>query len=325
MPTDIPPSFFGKSIKFNYELVIGTNRIDRSRAGASADNQRSRLIKVPLRVYNHVNIAGAVPFFDLGNPIVALKDDAKVQEVQGEPTSKQSELDRSLKASSLQRAQEHNNSLARKRRADSVKGRRALTKYTLSLLASCPVDSDPKAFDPPTDLEKAIKRLTTQQHDDDFNVGVQGLDADFPDTSSRRRGSGVPGLSVVDDDGTQTCKGAVEILSRNSQKGENRMAVTLLGPPRLTAIDVHVHVHLPARTVSYDISKDGQIAAVLTLTKSRYRLGDTVLGVVAINKPRSVARVVRVSDRGVHTGPSTMMTDPCMITGGGGTGMPRGD
>lgn len=47
--------------------------------------------------------------------------------------------------------------------------------------------------------------------------------------------------------------------------------------------------------MSYDISKDGQIVAVLTLIKSKYRLGDTVSGVVTMNKSGSVARVVRIA------------------------------
>lgn len=47
--------------------------------------------------------------------------------------------------------------------------------------------------------------------------------------------------------------------------------------------------------VSYDISKDGHIAAVLTLIKSQYRLGDTIMGVVSINTAHSIARVVRLA------------------------------
>lgn len=50
-----------------------------------------------------------------------------------------------------------------------------------------------------------------------------------------------------------------------------------------------------ACSVSYDISKDGAVAAVLTLVKSKYRLGDSILGVVNINRVGAVARVVRVS------------------------------
>lgn len=192
--------------------MIGTNRIDRSRAAASMDHQRSRLIKVPLRVYNHVNITGAAPFFDLGNPIIVLKDQSQVQEVR--PLSE-------AKAQTVPLDPERTAADARRKQANSVKGQRALTRYALSMLASCPAESDPKALDPPTDLEKAIKRLTSGQHGKDFSAAVGGLDDEFPETQvSDRRGSGVPGLSLMDDDGSQTCKGAVEILSRNSQKGK---------------------------------------------------------------------------------------------------------
>lgn len=66
MPADLPPSFRGKSIKFNYELVVGTNRTavspsmlvnpdeplrPRPRGGKSSN---SRVMKVPIRLYNHV-------------------------------------------------------------------------------------------------------------------------------------------------------------------------------------------------------------------------------------------------------------------------------
>lgn len=80
LPTDLPPSYFGKAIKFTYELVIGTNRVDSRKIAAKAGNQRSRLIKIPLRIYNHVNIAGARAFFDLTNPVILLRDTAKIRE-----------------------------------------------------------------------------------------------------------------------------------------------------------------------------------------------------------------------------------------------------
>lgn len=47
-------------------------------------------------------------------------------------------------------------------------------------------------------------------------------------------------------------------------------------------------------TASYDVSKDGVKVAVLTFTKSAYRLGETVLGVVELNERNSRARVLKV-------------------------------
>lgn len=48
--------------------------------------------------------------------------------------------------------------------------------------------------------------------------------------------------------------------------------------------------------VSYDVNKDGVKVAVLTFTKSAYRLGETVVGVVELNERSSRARVLKVSN-----------------------------
>lgn len=47
--------------------------------------------------------------------------------------------------------------------------------------------------------------------------------------------------------------------------------------------------------MSYDINKDGVKVAVLTFTKSAYRLGETVLGVVELNERPGRARVMKVT------------------------------
>lgn len=88
--------------------------------------------------------------------------------------------------------------------------------------------------------------------------------------SSRTQGDHSLGLDdkvqgeLDDADGADGgCKGAVEIVSRNSQK------------------------------VSYDINKDGYLVARVTLVKSSYRLGETVNGSVVVNGGEG--RVIRVS------------------------------
>lgn len=47
-------------------------------------------------------------------------------------------------------------------------------------------------------------------------------------------------------------------------------------------------------SVCYDVNKDGVKVAVLTFTKSAYRLGETVLGVVELNERRGRSRVLSV-------------------------------
>ena len=50
------------------------------------------------------------------------------------------------------------------------------------------------------------------------------------------------------------------------------------------------------KKVSYDVTKDGVKVAVLTFSKTAYRLGETVLGVVEVNERTSRARVLKVSN-----------------------------
>lgn len=83
LPADLPPSYFGRAVSFKYELIVGTNRLDRSRSAAGSGHQRSRLIRIPLRIYNHVGVTEARPFFDLTNPVILLKDEAIVREEGG--------------------------------------------------------------------------------------------------------------------------------------------------------------------------------------------------------------------------------------------------
>lgn len=65
VPADLPPSFRGKAIKFNYQLVVGTNRTSLSPSALLSPDQpvrprtrdratNSRVMKVPIRLYNHV-------------------------------------------------------------------------------------------------------------------------------------------------------------------------------------------------------------------------------------------------------------------------------
>lgn len=80
------------------------------------------------------------------------------------------------------------------------------------------------------------------------------------------------------------CREAVEILTRNPKKG--------MFIPCVVWACIHV------RIVSYDVNKDGVKVAVLTFTKSAYRLGETVLGVVEFNGRKGRARVLQVRGLG---------------------------
>jgi len=48
LPSELPPTFRGRALRFSYHVVVGT-----CKGGPHMENQ-TRLLKVPLRVYNHI-------------------------------------------------------------------------------------------------------------------------------------------------------------------------------------------------------------------------------------------------------------------------------
>ena len=57
-----------------------------------------------------------------------------------------------------------------------------------------------------------------------------------------------------------------------------------------------LHWLMILKKVSYDVTKDGVKVAVLTFSKTAYRLGETVFGVVEVNERTSRSRVLKVSN-----------------------------
>lgn len=182
LPADLPPSFHGSAVHFDYYLTIGTNRVDKSVFGS----QQSRLLHIPIRVYNHVTSAGPASCFDLLNPIIALQSQAVV-----------------ARAGSA----EHSNDAEREKTAAVV--------------------------------------------------------------SALLRGGEPPRREALDD--AASCMDAINDLAQRAGK------------------------------VSYDIAKEGHLAAVLTIARAKYRLGDAVHAIVRMNEPGATVRIVRVRRSRVPT------------------------
>lgn len=96
LPSDLPPSHRGKSIRFNYNLIISTQR--------GTPNRPSHTVQLPFRVFNHISGThffhvdcedccylvdphasiedGSRPIYDLMNPVVMYRDEAVVKAVE---------------------------------------------------------------------------------------------------------------------------------------------------------------------------------------------------------------------------------------------------
>lgn len=88
------------------------------------------------------------------------------------------------------------------------------------------------------------------------------------------------GEDLGEQSGEVGCELAAELITRQAVKGVWKRI--LEGSPLICA-------------ASYDIAKDGDLVSVFTLTKTAYRLGESILGVVDINDTSSCRQVLKVS------------------------------
>ncbi|KAM0756310.1 Rgp1-domain-containing protein [Meredithblackwellia eburnea MCA 4105] len=188
VPADLPPSFRGKSIKFSYHLVVGTNRTTIGPAAANLPS-RSRVMRVPIRMYNHVGVSGARPFYDLTNPIVYNRDEATTTGVDDPKVEK------------------------RRRRPSS--GRAEFESYAATLLDSVigSLSPDLRSRDAALSLSPTI--LQTRSPSSILSPTMESVPAMRPEMRPQINLSAV--LAGDDEEG-EGCKSAVEIVSRNSQK-----------------------------------------------------------------------------------------------------------
>ena len=56
LPSNLPPTYRGRTLRFSYQLSIGACR---ATVDAGVPSSQSRVMKVPIRIYNHVS--GKVP------------------------------------------------------------------------------------------------------------------------------------------------------------------------------------------------------------------------------------------------------------------------
>jgi len=193
--------------------------------------------------------------YDILKPIIQTRDEGVVDEAHGHNERKVASMERT--------------------RSKAEDTQRSLEVYAKHLLGAV----DPAS--PPRQGKVRIPPLSPSRvHPRGRILSPSSPVLDLPDTSvnaalsvpdtirknRHRQGSFIEGDDeLVEETGEGGCGEAVEVLSRHSPK------------------------------ISYDIAKDGHLVAVLTLIKSTYRLGESVLGVVTFNQPRVERRVLKVS------------------------------
>ncbi|KAI0078498.1 Rgp1-domain-containing protein [Panus rudis PR-1116 ss-1] len=228
LPENLPPTFRGRALKFSYQFIVGICRAASSAspgsAGIAGANSRSRVMKVPIRVYNHVMLGKPPSPYDLLWPVNSQRApiSAKVTE-EPSPSHKGTV-----------------NAVAPKDLVPAEGSFSDLQGYACELLSSLSSeDPNTRNLNPPARAPIGTLAWSHVDYRDRPHVGME--------------------------DRVSGCREAVEILTRNPRK------------------------------LSYDVNKDGVKVAVLTFTKSAYRLGEPVLGVVELNERTSRARVLKLS------------------------------
>ncbi|KAH9487327.1 RAB6A-GEF complex partner protein 2 [Psilocybe cubensis] len=246
LPDNLPPTFKGKALKFNYELIVGTCRAGPSggSGGGVSANSISRVMKVPVRIYNHVAVGHSMKPYDLLWP-VSRRQDAGMPGTEAKVEEEGNELDRLSSGVARLPASSTPSSSA------STNTRESIQEYARSLLASLP---EPVPQEDGGSSWSSTDGVLDGQGEKMINTRRA---EELRRTESERE--------RVEEVNLTGCREAVEILTRNPKKA------------------------------SYDVNKDGVKVAVLTFTKSAYRLGETVTGVVEINERTSRARVLKLS------------------------------
>ncbi|WVR05250.1 hypothetical protein IAU60_002262 [Kwoniella sp. DSM 27419] len=274
LPSTLPPSHRGKAFRFSYDLVVSLNVA----LPGGGQRQKSKDIHVPIRVWANVSLGHPLRTYDVLQPIIQIKEEASVQQVEPDaeeavPPHGDEPMRRRSSATTERRAL-----------GDTEQSLKAYAKHLLETLE--PVDdTDGIALGlkaQSTDLFPRSPRprvvsatspvFDNPRHAKDDNGYTNGHSGQSQTTVGKgfvprpRQGTFVDGDDELAEEGGQgRCGQAVEILSRHSSKA------------------------------SYDIAKDGEIVAVLTLIKTTYRLGESVLGVVTLNEPDADRRVLKFS------------------------------
>ncbi|WVQ78266.1 hypothetical protein IAT38_000351 [Cryptococcus sp. DSM 104549] len=285
LPTTLPPAHKGKAFRFSYDLIVSVN----VGLPGGGHRQKSKDIIVPIRVWANVSVGHPFRTYDVLHPVIQTKEEGTVTELDGTGAPAPSPASPALSSREMSRRPSSASERLRIKTGDTADSLQAYAHHLLDTLDANASDSPTSARGRTPPLSPSRSRMVPRSRiaspsSPVFNlpeengeplgmkVGLLGV----PDSAGGvklgkglrpRQGSFVEGDDELVEEGGDEggCGQAVEILSRHSPKA------------------------------SYDIAKEGEMVAVLTLIKTMYRLGETVLGVVTFNDPHTERRVLKFS------------------------------
>ncbi|KAI8344340.1 Rgp1-domain-containing protein [Chlamydoabsidia padenii] len=300
LPNDLPPSHRGKSIRFNYYLVVGTQRGGSTSTVArngGIQQQQGQVVQLRFRVLNHVSEDGSRPIYDLMNPVVVYKDEAQVELIQ-ESTNKAkrsgsicsiasanstplsplgNDYPHQINSNDHYHHQQHQQQLQQTSSSatpETVKKRQLFMDYVNELL----------------------EKSANGGHDDIQEITRRESDA-YDEQQITQNDDGGDEIIMTEHDYRKTCAQVVTRITHLSRKA------------------------------MYDLCKNNQRVAKLQLTKVAHRLGEPILGIlnfgeatlstykvsiflesqeivessISLRQPQYIARVSRKSHSEFHT------------------------
>ncbi|OJT13199.1 hypothetical protein TRAPUB_10218 [Trametes pubescens] len=85
LPENLPPTFRGRALKFSYQFTLGVCRAGSAAAPGTGPSSNSRVMKVPIRVYNNVSVSRPLRAYDMLWPVIAQRGPLPPGKVVEEP------------------------------------------------------------------------------------------------------------------------------------------------------------------------------------------------------------------------------------------------
>ncbi|KAJ4485253.1 Rgp1-domain-containing protein [Lentinula aciculospora] len=307
LPSNLPPTFRGRTLRFAYELVVGIcragtgNNFVPSGKGLGPGGSVSKVMKVPIRLYTNVVVGRPPTPYDLLWPISKRRSTLGLGHRRGGkllPRTKESgdnndpyagkvvELEplHSLENSSQGKLPTIDSASSLSgNQASSSGSRDELKEYASRLVVELPAsESDPQSSNRSSQTESNSRTASASTSSADRSLSPL-LEEEMVKVNGHENGhmeSPVHELAFKEK----------ERIAKMRQREESDEPIPVGG-----CGEAFLFLMSLSFAVSYDVNKDGVKVAVLTFIKSAFRLGETIHGVVELNERQGRARVVQLS------------------------------
>ncbi|KAF7785199.1 hypothetical protein Agabi119p4_1364 [Agaricus bisporus var. burnettii] len=314
LPEILPPTYKGRTLSFSYELVVGTCRASSTLPTATSRNLTggdngngsvSRVMKVPIRVYNHVSVDCPMRVYDVLWPVMHNRRRRSgggggkgkevmvvvggIPEVQGRVVEEKDDEEEEGEYWDRKTGRRLNGTIRGRGKEDEL-SLDDLRRYSERLLNSLPplpraMNGNAKVVEEEEEEEiVSPQSFSHSQISSSSSLTLSDSSLPLPSQPTDTRKAGQSKME-------EGRRREEEEDEEEEEEQEDDKSGSLISGCR-EAVEILTRV---PKKASYDVNKEGTRVAVLTFTKSAYRLGETVVGVVEVNERIGRTRVLQLS------------------------------